>query len=78
MEGVEKGTMWNIIRSRDQEELERRVRRVVQIKTYQKIQGGWNKIDKSEFWKVYKYLRENMEMEKYWEDKQIIEEVKDR
>ena len=78
MEGVEEGTMWNIIRSRDQEELERRVRRVVQIKTYQKIQGGWNKIDKSEFWKVYKYLRENMEMEKYWEDKQIIEEVKDR
>ena len=47
MEGVGKGTIGNIIRNAEQEQLERRVCRVVQIKTDQEIQADWNKIDKS-------------------------------
>ena len=74
MEEVGEGAIWNIIRNGDQGELGRRVRRVVvvQIKTDQEIQEDWNKIDKSEFWKDYKYLKESMGMEKYWEDKKIV------
>ena len=48
---------------------------MVQIKKKQKIQGDWNKINKAEFWKDYKYLKENMRMEKYWEDKDIKRKV---
>ena len=77
MEGVREGAIWNIIRNGDQEELERRVHRVVQIKTDQKIQGDWNKIEKSEFWKDYRYLKGNMGMEKYWEDRKIKGELKE-
>ena len=51
----------------------KRVRRVVQWKTTdQKIQGDWNEINKSEFWKDYKYVKE-----KYWENKEIKGEVKE-
>ena len=50
---MEDGAIWNIIRNGDQEELERRVRRVLQIKTDEEIQGDWNKIDKLEFWQDY-------------------------
>ena len=35
----------------------------------QEIQGDWNKIDKSEFWKDYKYLKEHMGMENTWKMK---------
>ena len=67
MKGVGEGAIWNMIRNENQEELERRVHRVVQIKTDQETRD-WNKIGKSEFWKDYKYLTENMGMENYWED----------
>ena len=50
MEGVEGGAIRNIMRKG---ELERGVRRAVRIKMDQEIQGYWNKIDKSEFWKDY-------------------------
>ena len=50
---------------------------MVQIRPDPEIQVDWNKIDKSEFWKDYKYLKENMEMEKYLEDKEIKGEVKE-
>ena len=48
MEKVGEGAIWNIIRNRDEVELERRIPRRVQIKTDQEIQSKWINIDRSE------------------------------
>ena len=69
---VGEGAIWNIIRNGDEDELVRIIRRGIQIKTDQEIQGDWNIIEKSEFCKDYKYLKDDVEMEKYWDDNEIM------
>ena len=76
MEKAGEGAIWNIIRNGDEDEMGRRIRRGIQIKTHQEIQHDWNRIEKSEFCKDYKYLKDNIGIEKYWEDKEIKGEVK--
>ena len=57
--------------------MERRIRSEIQIKTDQEIQDDWNRIEKSQFCKDYKYLKDNMGMEKYCKDKEIKGGVKE-
>ena len=45
------------LRNEDKAELERRIRRGIQIKTNQAIKGNWNEIDKSAFCKDYKIFK---------------------
>ena len=68
--------IWNIIKNSDKDELEKRIRRGM-IQTDQKISGNSNKIDKSEFHNEYKYLQDNIGIEKYWKDKEIKGKVKE-
>ena len=76
MEAVGEGAICNIIRNGNEDEMKRRIRRGRQIKTDQEIQDDWNRTEKPEFFKDYKYLKDNIGMEKYGEDKEIKGEEK--
>ena len=69
--------IWETIKNDNKEELEEKIERGIRIKTDQKIQNDWNRIDKSKFGEEYKNRKEGIEMEKYWEDKKIRGEIKE-
>ena len=57
--------------------MEEKIERGIRIKTDQEIQHDGNRIDKLKFCKEYKNRKDGIEMEKYWEDKEIRGEIKE-
>ena len=63
-EEMGEGALWNIIRNGDEDELERRMRRGIQIKQTKESKATGIK-SKSEFCKDDKCLKNNIGMDKY-------------
>ena len=78
MDEVREGGIWETAKNGNKEELEDKLERAIRIKTDQEIQHDWNKPDKSKVCKEYNNKKDGPEiMEKYWEDKEIREEIKE-
>ena len=77
MDEFGEGGIWETIKNGNKEELEEKIERGIRIKTDQEIQHDWDKIDKSKFCKQYKNRKDGIEMEKYWEDKEIRGEIRE-
>ena len=77
MEEVGEGGEWEIIREGNPKKLEKRVERGIKTKIDQEIRLDWSRIEKSQFREEYKNRELYVEMEKYWEDKELKGKIKE-
>lgn len=68
MEVVGEGRIWNAIAEGNIQELEKIIKRGINIKTLQGLQLAWAKAERSNYCKEYQYLKLGIEAEAHWDN----------